>query len=152
MQIGFNSQTAQQVGGIAFGVPPFHFGKFRFELCSPVSVFFAKIGFGINGILFLHDAPQFLVPHHYRIEYRKGIELVVVLFENRHPFAGRNSHFAGAGVDFARKNFQKGGLSGAVRPNNPIAVARGEFQVNFVEQGTLSVAERKVGYGNHDVN
>ncbi len=87
--------------------------------------------------------------HNDGLQHFKFIKLKVVLLEHREAFARRNVDLAVRGLDFARENFKKRRFSRAVRADEAVAVARGEFYVYVAEKHAAAKAERKVRCTNH---
>ena len=79
MQFFCYTEVAENGGGIAFGVPAVHFGKLTFEFACADAIFVGKIGFGIQRVFFLHDAPKLLMAAENGLQYRNFIEFEVVL-------------------------------------------------------------------------
>ena len=52
-----DTQSAEQGSCIAFGIPTFELGELLFEFGCADTVRIAEIGFGVQGIFFLHDVP-----------------------------------------------------------------------------------------------
>ena len=135
----FDAQAAQQIGGVALGVPALHLRKLLLQLPGPQPVLLRKIGLGIQLLLFFHRVPQGLVSHQDRVEDRICVVLEVVLFENRQPFARAERHAAPRRGHLAAEHFQKSRFAGAVRTDHTVAVARGEFEVDILEKNPFSV-------------
>ena len=76
------------------------------------------------------------------------VEGEVVLLQHGQSLARGDDDIALVVLELARKYFQEGRLAGAVRADDPVAVARGEFQVNLFEEGLFGKGKGKVGYGN----
>ena len=132
-------EAAQQVGGIALGVPALHLREFLLQFPGPKPVLLREIGLGIQRLFLFHRIPQGLMSHQNRVENRKCVVLEVVLFENRQPFARAERHIAPRRSHLAAEHFQERGLPRPVRPDHTVAVARGEFEVDIFEKNPFSV-------------
>ena len=73
----------------------------------------------------------------------------VVLLEHGHARTGFDGNIARRRVQLARQDFQEGGLACAVCADDAVAVALGEFDVDFFEQRFSAKVQADVGYGNH---
>ena len=74
-----DTQAAQQVGCIAFGVPSFHLGELLFEFRNADTVGIAEVRLFVKRILFAHDFPQGGVSHQDRVHNCIFVESKVVL-------------------------------------------------------------------------
>ena len=75
MLLLLDAEAAQQGGGVALGVPALQFGELFFQLGGADAVFVAEVGFGIQGILFLHYIPQDGVAPHDGFDDRAVVNL-----------------------------------------------------------------------------
>jgi len=73
----------------------------------------------------------------------------MVLLENGQPGLRGDDDLSCVGLNFAREDFQKRRFSCAVGPNEAVAVPRGKFEVDFLEQEALAVGEGNISGGNH---
>jgi len=103
-----NPQAVQQDGRLGFGFIAVHFGKFRFQLSGTGAVLFGKIRLGVDGLALDHDLIQFFVPHDNGVENRFLVKGELVLFEDRHAFAGAQDDFALVRFDLAGHDFEEG--------------------------------------------
>ena len=133
-----DAQTAQQRGGVALGIPPFEFGELLFEFGGPYAVGIAEIGFGIEGVLLLHDVPQYGVAHEYGVDDGKLVEGKVVLTQYREPFARSQRDGTVRGFELVAQDTHEGRFPGAVGSDNAVAVARGELQINVLEKNSFT--------------
>ena len=136
MQRLFDAQAAQQIGGVALGVPALHLRKLLLQFAGPKPVLLRKIGFGIQLLFFFHRIPQRLMPHQHRVENRIFVILEVILFEHRQPFAGAESHAAPRRGHLAAEHFR---LPRTVGADHTVAVARREFEIDIFEKNPFSV-------------
>ncbi len=134
MKFFFDAETAEEVGGVAFGIPSVHFGKFFFELAEEDSVFVVKVGFGIEFVFLLHVVPQLFVSDKNGVEDRIFVESEVVLDEDRQTFAGSHFDASFGGVEFAREYFEESGLASTIGTNDTIAVAGCKLKVDVFEE------------------
>ena len=94
----FYTQVAEQLSGIAFGIPAIHFCKKAFEFAGFEAVFFAEVFFGINSIFGFHYLVQYAVATDNGFQYRHLIELVVVLLQYAHTHTLADLHLAGSRI------------------------------------------------------
>ena len=127
MLLLLDAQTAQQRGGVALGIPPFEFGELLFEFGGPYAVGIAEIGFGIEGVLLLHDVPQYEL-----------VEGKVVLTQYREPFARSQRDGTVRGFELVAQDTHEGRFPGAVGSDNAVAVTRGELQINVLEKNSFT--------------
>ena len=124
VQNGVRVQTkaVEQLAGLGLSVPAAHLGELGLELG------------GLVAVLLAHDSEQTLVAAEHRVENGLVVEGKVVLLEHAHARLGRDGYRAGGRVEVARQNAQEGGLAGAVRADDAVAVALREFKVYVLEQ------------------
>src|SRR6185369_5316209 len=90
------------------------------------------------------------MPHDDGVEDRFLVEGELVLPEDRHAFPWSHEDFALVRLDFAGQDFQEGRFSGAVGPDQAVAVAGGELDVDVFEEDPLAVGESDIGCRNHE--
>ena len=139
MQVFLDSQSAEQVGCVAFGIPTVHFGEFFLEFPDLDTVFVREVRFCIQGVLFVHNCPQWLMAHQHCIQNGMFVKFEVVLFEDGKSFRRTETDRTARRGYVAAEDFEKGGLAGAVRTDDPVAVAGCEFQVYIFEQHAFAV-------------
>ncbi len=88
MQLFFHAQVAQENAGVRFGRVAAHFAVFRLQFASAHAVFFGEVFLGIDSVALMRNVPELFIAHKHRVEYGYLVELVVVLFEDRHALAG----------------------------------------------------------------
>ena len=132
-------EAAQQVGGVALGVPALHLREPLLQLPGPETVLLRKVGLGVQRLLLLHRLPQRLMPHQNRVEDRKPVIGEVVLLEHRQAFARAEGHVAPRRGHLAAEHFEERGLPRPVGPDHTVAVARGEFEIDILEKNSFSV-------------
>ena len=132
-------EAAQQVGGVALGVPALHLREPLLQLPGPETVLLRKVGLGVQRLLLLHRLPQRLMPHQNRVEDRKPVIGEVVLLEHRQAFARAEGHVAPRQGHLAAEHFEERGLPRPVGPDHTVAVARGEFEIDILEKNPFSV-------------
>ena len=78
-----DTETAQEHGGIALSVPPFHLCELIFQLSDAIAILIVEVGLSIQRVLLLHNCPEDAVPHQNGIHDGEGIESVVILAKDR---------------------------------------------------------------------
>ena len=136
VQNGVRVQTkaVEQLAGLGLGVPAAHLGELGLELGGLVAVLLGERVLHVKCVLLAHDGEQTLVAAEHRVENGLVVEGKVVLLEHAHARLGRDGYRAGGRVEVARQNAQEGGLAGAVRADDAVAVALREFKVYVLEQ------------------
>ena len=136
VQNGVRVQTkaVEQLAGLGLGVPAAHLGELGLELGGLVAVLLGERVLHVKCVLLAHDSEQTLVAAEHRVENGLVVEGKVVLLEHAHARLGRDGYRAGGRVEVARQNAQEGGLAGAVRADDAVAVALREFKVYVLEQ------------------
>ena len=69
----------EELGGVSFGVPAVHFGKFRFQFGHLYPVFIGEVRLGVEGVFFLHDLVQLGVALNHGVHDRAVVKGEVVL-------------------------------------------------------------------------
>ena len=88
--------------------------------------------------------------------YDHGIENGVlvkgelVLAEHRDALSPPPGNLATIRLKLTCQDLQKGGFSGAVRPDQAVAVARGELDIDVFEDDSLAIGESNIRCGYHD--
>ena len=82
-----NTQTTQQAGGIALGVPSLHLGKLLLQLRNTDTILVTEIRLSVEGVLLAHDLPQDRMSHQDRVHDRILIKSEVVLAQDRQALA-----------------------------------------------------------------
>ena len=95
------------------------------------------------------DGPA--VAHDDRVQDRIIIVLELVLLEHRHADAGLDLHMAVGGVLRPRQDFQQGGLSRAVGPDDAVAVSGVELEIGVFEEHAAPVLHAQVGNSDHQI-
>ena len=128
-----NIQLVEKHFRLALGLPAVQFGKFAFQFGSAQAVFFRKIRFRIERVLFVHDLDQPLVSEHDGTDHGLRVERVLVLHQNGHPFVFIQTDLALIGFDLARKHLQKRGFSRAVGADDAVTIPFGELYIDVFE-------------------
>ena len=84
-----------------------------------------------------------------RMDDRLLLESEVILAQNGKPFLGSDGDLALIGLQFPRKELQKGGFSRPVGADDAIAVPGREFEIDVLEKNLPAVAEGDIGYADH---
>jgi hypothetical protein len=84
------------------------------------------------------------VPHHDGIEDRLLVEGELVLAEHRDPLTGGDGDLPLVALHLPRQDLQEGRFPRAVGADEPVAVARGELDVDVLEQDPLAVGKGDV--------
>ncbi len=74
------------------------------------------------------------MPLHYYIQHSLILVAELVLIELAQPHPGLQHDVARARIEVAAQHFHQGGLSAAVRADQPVAVAVGEFDGDLLKQ------------------
>ena len=77
------AQAAKQRCSVTLSVPAVHLCKLLLQLRRPDTVSLSKILLCIYGVLLLLNLPEFVMPHHHRINNCELIKLKVVLLQHR---------------------------------------------------------------------
>ena len=136
-----HTQFTEQGRRVAFGGIAAHLAKIVFQFTGLQAVGFGKIFFGINGIAFMHQFPQFTMPHEHGIQYRHFIKLELVLIQYRHAFTRSDINGTLVGFYLAADDLHEGGLARTVGTNDPVTVALGETDIHFIEQNPLAIGQ-----------
>ena len=132
--IGIQTQTLQQLCRVGVGVPAVQLGELALQLGGAVAVLLGERVLGVQRILLLHDLIQARIALNDGIEYRELVERKVILTQNRHTQTGLHLDRAGGRLEIAGEHTQEGGLAGAVRADDTVAVAGCEFEIDIREQ------------------
>ena len=89
--------------------------------------------------------------HDHRVDDPVLLEGEVVLGEDGHALARADGDLALVGLELAREELQEGGLARAVRADDAVAIARGEFEVDVLEEEAFAEGEREFGYAYHGI-
>jgi len=73
----------------------------------------------------------------------------LILVEHGEALSRPLGNLAPIGLKLACKDFQKGGFAGAVRPDQAVAVAWGELDIDVLEDDPLAIGESNIGCGYH---
>ncbi len=73
----------------------------------------------------------------------------LVLVEHRDALSSPPGNLAPIRLKLTCHNFQKGGFSGAVRPDQAVAVARSKLDIDVLEDDPLAIGESNIGYSYH---
>ena len=138
MLVFLDTQTTQQGGSIAFGIPAVQLGKFLFQFGNLQSILVCEILFGIQHFTLLHDIPQHRVSHHHRVHHRKSIPLKVVLAQNGKTLSRSQHDGARRRVQLPGNRFQESRFSGAVGTDDTITVTTCKLQVYVIEQHSFT--------------
>ena len=82
MQILLDAQAAQQVGGIALGVPSLHLGELLLQFGDANTVGIAEVWLLIEGVLLAHDLPEGGMSLQDRVHHRVFVEGEVILAQD----------------------------------------------------------------------
>src|SRR5208283_4360889 len=89
------------------------------------------------------------MPHDNGVQNRFLVECELVLIKDRHALPGADDDFALIRFHLAGEDSKKGRFAGAVGPDEPIAVARGELYVDVFENDPLPINEGYVRCTDH---
>ena len=146
---GVQTQTFEQLACLGVGIPAVHLSKLGLELSGTVAVLLGEGVVGVDLVLFLHDLIQTRIALDDGVQNGEIVVREVVLLEHGHARTGFDGNIARRRVQLARQDFQEGGLACAVCADDAVAVALGEFDVDFFEQRFSAEVQADVGYGNH---
>src|SRR5208283_5718264 len=104
---------------------------------------------GINAVALLHCLPQLRVAAHHHIEHPLVLVGELVLVQLAEPHPRLQHHIAGARLELAAENLHQGRFAGAVRPDQPIAVAVAELDGDLLKQRFRAKLNGDVGSGKH---
>ena len=93
--------------------------------------------------------PHLDVALHHDVEHALVFVGELVLLEPAEPQARLQHHLAGALLQLTAEDFHEGGFAGAVRPDQAIAVAVGEFHRHLLEQRFGAELDGDVRSGKH---
>jgi hypothetical protein len=88
--------------------------------------------------------------HDHGIENGILVKGELVLVEHRYALSRPFANLAPVRLKITCKDLQKGGFTSAVRPYKAVAVARGELDVNVLEDYPLAIGKSYIGCGYHN--
>ena len=100
-----------------------------------------KLALGVDRFPFGHDLVEPFMPHDDGVEDRFLVKGELVLAQDRHPLPGADGDVALIRLELAGEDLEKGRFSGAVGADEPIAVSRGELDVDVFEDDPLAIGE-----------
>ena len=92
MAVLLDSQTAQQGGGIALGVPSLQFGEFLLQLGGLDSVLVGEVRLGVDGVFLAHYVPQHRMAAEHGLEHCAVVKLEMVLAQYRQTLSRSECH------------------------------------------------------------
>jgi hypothetical protein len=128
------AQARKEEGGLGFGFPASQLGELGFELAGSEAVGLGEILFRVDGLALPRYFIEAFIAHDDGIENLEPFEGEMVLFEGGHSGARCNRNFAPVVLKLPREDSEKSCLPGTIGPNDAIAVARGEFEVDVLEK------------------
>ena len=138
MFIFLDAKTAQEGGCVAFGIPAFKLGELLFEFRSADTVFIREIFLGIERVFLLHYIPEHGVSTQHGLHHRAVVKFEVVLFKHAHTLARSLHHRAVRGRKLVAEYAHESRLSGTVRADYTIAVARSKLEVHVLKEHPLA--------------
>ncbi len=124
-------------------------GKHALEFSRPHIVRVAGVGVGVDAVALGHGFPQLDVPLHHHVEHPLILVAELVLIELAQPHSGLQHDVAGARIEVAAQHFHQRGLTAAVRADQPVAVAVGEFDGDLFKQRFCAELDGDVGSSKH---
>ena len=139
-----NAESFQEHCCVGVGFVAADFAEAGLDFHGLHALFFRHFGERIEFVAFLAQLVELGEAHHDGFE--NGVLFVgeVVLLQDGDAFARVLGDFTGVGFEFARKDFQEGGLSGAVRTDDSVAVAALEGEVHLFEEDAATVLKTDI--------
>ncbi len=134
IQLCRNTDTPQEFAGAGLGGVAVEFGEPGFQFADPHPVFLAHLRQGIDEVPFLLDGPEFGMPHDHGIDHRIFLEGELVLTQLAKAYPGIQGHVARSGGQIAAQDLHECGLTAAVGPDQPVAVAAAELGGDVLKQ------------------
>ena len=144
-----DAEAVQQHRRLGFRFVAVHLGKFRLQLAGADAVLLGELRLGVDRLALGHDLEEARVPHDDGVEDRLLVEGELVLPQHRDPLAGADDDLPLVRLDLAGENLQKGRLAGAVGADQAVAVARGELDIDVLENDPLAVGKGDIGCADH---
>ena len=138
MKVFLDAESAEEHGSVTLGVPALHLGELILQLRHTVPVLIAEVGLGIEGVLLLHDCPEYAMPHQDGVHDGVFVEGVVILAQHGEAFAWAEGDGATGWVEGAADCAQEGGLPCAIGTDDAVTVAGGELEVHVLEKNALA--------------
>lgn len=107
MAVLLHSESAQQRSRIALGIPAFEFGETLLQFGCTDSVSIGKILLCIDGILLLHDIPEYSVSLQNCIHNGTFIKFEVVLLKHAHTLARALGNITMGGGNLSAQYFHE---------------------------------------------
>ncbi len=144
VELRLDTEAVQQRGGVGLRLPAVHVRKFRLELARADAVLLGEILLRIDRVLLLHNLIEPCISHDDRVQHRIFIVAEMGLLQEGDALAGRDRDFALRAVQLAGEDLQEGGLAGAVRADQTVAVPLGEFDIHILKEGFLADSKRYI--------
>jgi len=87
--------------------------------------------------------------HDHGIENGVLVKGELVLVEHCYALSPSLANLAPISLKLTCQDLQKGGFAGAVCPDKAVAVARGELNIDVLEDDSLAIGESNIGCGYH---
>ena len=134
VQGNVHAESLQDPRSVAFGFPAAQFRKFLFELGSADPVLITEVFLVVDGVLLFAAVVKTLVSHDDGVENCKVVIQALVLLQHGHSALRIQNDGTACRLQFSGEDLDESGFSGAVCPDDSVAVAGGKLQVDFAEK------------------
>ena len=146
-----DAEAIEQARGLRLSVPAVKLRELCLELRGAHAVLLGEIRLCVERILLVHDLDEALVAHDDRAQDLVVVVGIVVLLQDSEALARRDLDRAAGRLNVACQQFEEGGLTGTVRADDAVAVARRELEVDVLVEDALAKLEADIIDCNHRV-
>ena len=144
LQLLLDTKVLHQLRSFTLCFPSVHFGKFQFQVCSTVSVFFRHFRLSIKSLTLLHVLPKWLMAHQYCVHHAELVIFKVVLLQYGQTFAWSQFYSTLIRLKVATNSSKESRLSCTICANDTVDIAVCKLKVNVFIQDSLSELDSKI--------